>query len=114
MTAQAIPTSAPSSVIHPAWVRITHWVNAIAMLIMIGSGWQIYDASPLFRFEKRAQALLHRLFPRLLIPLYTMISFTRIPYAEARNRARLQARVVRGVLALVALAVAIVLWYLIR
>jgi thiosulfate reductase cytochrome b subunit len=38
-------------VIHPAWVRITHWVNAIAMLIMIGSGWQIYDASPLFRFE---------------------------------------------------------------
>jgi thiosulfate reductase cytochrome b subunit len=51
MTAQAIPTSAQPSVIHPAWVRITHWVNAIAMLIMIGSGWQIYDASPLFRFE---------------------------------------------------------------
>jgi len=38
-------------VIHPAWVRITHWVNAVAMLIMIGSGWQIYDASPLFGFE---------------------------------------------------------------
>ena len=36
--------------IHPAWVRICHWVNAIAILIMIGSGWQIYDASPLFNF----------------------------------------------------------------
>jgi thiosulfate reductase cytochrome b subunit len=37
-------------VIHPRWVRITHWINALAMLMMIGSGWQIYDASPLFGF----------------------------------------------------------------
>ena len=37
--------------IHPAWVRVTHWVNAIAMIVMIGSGWQIYNASPLFNFE---------------------------------------------------------------
>jgi thiosulfate reductase cytochrome b subunit len=53
MTAQAMPTSGTSSVIHPAWVRVTHWINAVAMLVMIGSGWQIYDASPLplFRFE---------------------------------------------------------------
>jgi thiosulfate reductase cytochrome b subunit len=51
MTAQAVATSASPPVIHPAWVRITHWVNAIAMLMMIGSGWQIYDASPLFGFE---------------------------------------------------------------
>ena len=36
--------------IHPVWVRLTHWVNALAMLMMIGSGWQIYDASPLFPF----------------------------------------------------------------
>ena len=36
--------------IHPAWVRITHWINALAVLMMIGSGWQIYDASPLFEF----------------------------------------------------------------
>ena len=53
MTAQALPTSAPASVIHPVWVRVTHWINAVAMMMMIGSGWQIYDASPLplFRFE---------------------------------------------------------------
>ncbi len=36
--------------IHPLWVRVTHWINALAMFMMIGSGWQIYDASPLFRF----------------------------------------------------------------
>jgi len=36
--------------IHPAWVRVTHWINAAAMLVMIGSGWQIYNASPLFGF----------------------------------------------------------------
>jgi thiosulfate reductase cytochrome b subunit len=41
--------SAPG-VIHPVWVRVTHWINALAMLMMIGSGWQIYDASPLFGF----------------------------------------------------------------
>ncbi|GJD40966.1 cytochrome b/b6 domain-containing protein [Methylobacterium bullatum] len=34
--------------IHPLVVRITHWVNALAMLIMITSGWRIYNASPIF------------------------------------------------------------------
>jgi thiosulfate reductase cytochrome b subunit len=37
-------------VIHPLWVRITHWLNALAMIVMIGSGWQIYNASPIFGF----------------------------------------------------------------
>ena len=36
--------------IHPAWVRICHWVNAIAIMVMIASGWRIYNASPLFDF----------------------------------------------------------------
>ncbi len=40
----------PHRNIHPLYVRITHWINALAMLIMIGSGWQIYNASPLFAF----------------------------------------------------------------
>ena len=38
------------AIIHPGWVRIGHWINAIAMIVMIGSGWQIYNASPLFAF----------------------------------------------------------------
>jgi thiosulfate reductase cytochrome b subunit len=37
-------------VIHPLYVRATHWINAVAIVIMIGSGWQIYNASPLFGF----------------------------------------------------------------
>jgi thiosulfate reductase cytochrome b subunit len=34
--------------VHPLWVRITHWINAAAMVVMILSGWRIYNASPLF------------------------------------------------------------------
>lgn len=37
--------------VHPLMVRITHWINVIAMLIMILSGWRIYNASPLFDFK---------------------------------------------------------------
>src|SRR5580658_11350128 len=44
------PRTTTRLVIHPRWVRLTHWINVLAMLMMIGSGWQIYDASPLFRF----------------------------------------------------------------
>jgi len=50
MTAETIPITATEASIHPRWVRICHWVNAAAILVMIGSGWQIYDASPLFDF----------------------------------------------------------------
>lgn len=37
--------------IHPLPVRITHWINAFAVLIMVLSGWRIYNASPLFGFK---------------------------------------------------------------
>jgi thiosulfate reductase cytochrome b subunit len=47
---RALSMDAPHGVIHPRWVRVTHWINALAILMMIGSGWQIYDASPLFGF----------------------------------------------------------------
>ncbi len=43
-------TVSPRKVIQPGWVRIVHWVNAVAMIMMITSGWQIYNASPLFNF----------------------------------------------------------------
>ncbi len=36
---------------HPGWLRVTHWVNAVAFLVMVTSGWRIYNASPLFQFE---------------------------------------------------------------
>jgi len=53
-----VPERVTAPVIHPVWVRVTHWVNALAMLIMIGSGWQIYDAAPLFRFSFPSQIAL--------------------------------------------------------
>jgi len=42
--------TAAAKTIHPVWVRVCHWTNAVAMVIMIMSGWQIYNASPLFDF----------------------------------------------------------------
>jgi thiosulfate reductase cytochrome b subunit len=50
-------TGARPPVVHPLYVRITHWINALAILIMIGSGWQIYNASPLFAFSFPANSL---------------------------------------------------------
>src|SRR5664279_4609105 len=43
--------SAQAKIVQPAWVRTVHWINAVAMILMIMSGWQIYDASPLFDFK---------------------------------------------------------------
>ncbi len=37
-------------VIHPSWLRITHWFNVVAVVIMVMSGWRIYNASPFFPF----------------------------------------------------------------
>lgn len=47
--ATIVTNTGTGPLIHPRWVRLTHWINALAMFMMIGSGWQIYDASPLFR-----------------------------------------------------------------
>ena len=44
------PAAPAGAVIHPVWVRVTHWINVVAMIVMIGSGWEIYNASPLFPF----------------------------------------------------------------
>src|SRR5438309_11061049 len=43
--------STKARIIQPAWVRVLHWTNAFAMVLMIMSGWQIYNASPLFGFS---------------------------------------------------------------
>jgi thiosulfate reductase cytochrome b subunit len=37
--------------VHPLVVRVTHWVNAFGILIMVTSGWRIYNASPVFPFR---------------------------------------------------------------
>ena len=37
--------------IHPVWLRATHWINAVAVVILAMSGWRIYNAAPLFEFK---------------------------------------------------------------
>jgi thiosulfate reductase cytochrome b subunit len=44
----AVPAA---KVIQPAWVRVVHWINAVAVILMIMAGWQVYNASPLFNFS---------------------------------------------------------------
>ena len=40
-----------NAVIHPAWLRLTHWLNAVAVVVLATSGWRIYNAAPFFPFE---------------------------------------------------------------
>src|SRR2546421_9820401 len=51
-------TAETGKVIQPGWVRVMHWINAFAMALMIMSGWQIYNASPLFDFRFSASLTL--------------------------------------------------------
>jgi thiosulfate reductase cytochrome b subunit len=36
---------------HHLVVRIAHWLQALAIIIMIGSGWRIYNSTPIFNFR---------------------------------------------------------------
>jgi len=56
-------------------------------------------ASRAFRAKKRLDHFLEATLPGIYLPLYTMVTFTRIPYAEAARRARRQDRIVYGCLA---------------
>lgn len=52
------PAARAAATVHPAWLRITHWLNVIAVLLMTLSGWRIYDASPLFGWRFPTQVTL--------------------------------------------------------
>jgi thiosulfate reductase cytochrome b subunit len=45
-----LPAS-PADAIQPAWVRLAHWLNALGAILMVLSGWRIYNASPIFDFR---------------------------------------------------------------
>ena len=40
-----------SVLVHPLVVRIAHWINAFAVLVMVTSGWRIYNAAPIWDFQ---------------------------------------------------------------
>jgi thiosulfate reductase cytochrome b subunit len=43
-----IPQDRPGARLHPWPVRIMHWLNALAIIVMIGSGWKIYNDEEIF------------------------------------------------------------------
>jgi kynurenine 3-monooxygenase len=61
-------------------------------------------ASKTFRVKKKLDHFLEAALPGIYLPLYTMVTFTRMPYAQAARRARLQDGIIYGVLALLLLA----------
>ncbi len=68
-------------------------------------------ASPVFRAKKKLDHFLEGALPGVYLPLYTMVSFTRIPYAKALRRARWQDRAVSaGLLALLLGAIGLVIF----
>ena len=64
-------------------------------------------ASKTFRARKKLDHLLEGLLPGVYLPLYTMVTFTRIPYGAAAQRAKLQDRIVYSSLALIVLILAL-------
>jgi kynurenine 3-monooxygenase len=47
-------------------------------------------ASKSFRAKKKLDHWLEAMLPGVYLPLYTMVTFTRMPYASAARRARIQ------------------------
>src|SRR5437773_3090097 len=85
-------------------------VNADALAdLALGNFIEMRDktASKTFRAKKKLDHFLEAALPGIYLPLYTMVTFTRIPYAEAARRARLQDRIVYGSLAIVVLILAL-------
>jgi kynurenine 3-monooxygenase len=68
--------------------------------------------SRVFRAKKKLDHLLEALLPGTYLPLYTMVTFTRIPYAKAARRACLQDRIVYG--GLISLSVLLIAVLLLR
>ena len=53
------PVRAPADgPIHPLWMRISHWLNVLAVVVLVTSGWRIYNAAPFFPFELPASITL--------------------------------------------------------
>ncbi len=74
-----------------------------------------HTASRAFLVSRRLEHGLHRLFPGWFVPLYTLVTFTRTPYADAVERARRQARAVKAAAGTAAaLVLLLVLWVLLR
>jgi kynurenine 3-monooxygenase len=91
--------------------------NADALAdLAIGNFIEMRDktASKTFRAKKKLDHALEAALPGTYLPLYTMVTFTRMPYAKAAKRARIQDALVYSSLFLIAaITVAAILWLLV-
>jgi thiosulfate reductase cytochrome b subunit len=55
---QSLTKPSKPAPIHPVWMRLTHWLNALAVLVLVTSGWRIYNAAPFFPFNMPASITL--------------------------------------------------------
>lgn len=44
--------------IHPAWLRVAHWANAPPILLLVTSGWRIYNVTGFLGFHIPAELTL--------------------------------------------------------
>ncbi|MCH7547525.1 MAG: FAD-dependent monooxygenase [Planctomycetes bacterium] len=65
--------------------------------------------SPAFLMKKKLEKTLHAFFPKWFMPLYNMISFSDIPYAEARAKAEAQWKTIKLVAGIGAILILIVI-----
>ena len=56
-------------------------------------------ADPRFVLRKKIESLLHEAYPTRWVPLYTMVTFSDLPYREAYRRGKLQEKVMDEVMA---------------
>src|SRR3989440_948925 len=91
--------------------------NADALAdLAIGNFIEMRDktASKTFRTKKKLDHLLEAALPGIYLPLYTMVTFTRIPYAQAAQRARRQDSIIYTGLTLVSIIIVALLIHFIE
>jgi kynurenine 3-monooxygenase len=72
-------------------------------------------ASKTFRAKKRLDHLLEAALPGIYLPLYTMVTFSRMPYAAAAKRARAQDLLVyTGLIVISAILIGVAVWFAAR
>src|SRR5438552_16317865 len=88
--------------------------NADALAdLAIGNFIEMRDktTSKTFRAKKKLDHFLEAALPGIYLPLHTMVTLTRTPYAEAARRARLQDRIVYMALIAIVLIIALLIFH---
>ena len=93
--------------VHPVVVRVTHWINALAIFLMVASGWRIYNASPLFEFTFPRDftlggwlgGALQWHFAAMWLLFLNGLVYLAYGFASGRFRSRFLPITVRGILA---------------